>query len=712
MATFPVRRPRALAAIAIAICLVILWTALALTPSSYALVLKGIDARETGLIAGSPRAIRSDEWAVWTPYFQAAVRDNFERFNRTSFYNEDLRNVNALPLRDWGLIFKPQFWAFFWLPPANALGCFYGILMAAFLTGYFFLFRELGLDSTYAAAGSLLLFASGISQFWWTTFAPCLAFAPWVALVFLGRFAWYLRLPLFAYAVAWWTIALPYPVLLASCGLAVVVLTVALRPETLRPDARLAAAAGGLVLAAGLVYCYFADEIPVMMHSAYPGHRHESPGAITLATMFTQFWPALNFSSNYRNFEPPNLCETAVVGSFLPALTICVLDYARFRKFFVGAEFRSFRRAFAILAFAALVVAFWMAGPCPAWVGLLLYFDHGDAGRQAFLLGLVTLTAGLMIWKSGMVTVAPLRAMAFVILGPVAAAVVKRILFAVPLREMAVDGACIAIAAAAALATIGLDRARAARLMLGTVVVLNAVVYLRFNPLQSADAIFDTPDSEVLEKLEKTQSETPGAYLAVVGYPGATLNGLGLRSVSHVLVAPKPDFFRPYFPQMNADEFNTLFNRFEHVQLEETAIPYNAERDTVNVPIEVFRPIRNLRRVVIETGLPSCAGQTGGAVAMESGAGSDLVLTGWAPWAGESSEQALHIWTKRPLVVQSLTTVRRPDIAESLSNYRLEKAGFRLAISSSDRQPLSLNDLHIMADSTLDGQTPLYGCGH
>ncbi len=45
----------------------------ALTPSSYgaALSLFGFDGE--GLIAGNPRGMRTDEWAVWTPYIQMAV---------------------------------------------------------------------------------------------------------------------------------------------------------------------------------------------------------------------------------------------------------------------------------------------------------------------------------------------------------------------------------------------------------------------------------------------------------------------------------------------------------------------------------------------------------------------------------------------------------------------------------------------------------------
>ena len=123
------------------------------SPSSYGVVLETLGAPEGGPIAGASRDIRGDEWSVATPYLQAAVRNRFLRFNETSFYHEDLRNFYALPLKDWGLAFKPQFWAFFVLAPARAYSIYHALWMVAFLAGYQLLFRRLGMSSWLAAAG-------------------------------------------------------------------------------------------------------------------------------------------------------------------------------------------------------------------------------------------------------------------------------------------------------------------------------------------------------------------------------------------------------------------------------------------------------------------------------------------------------------------------------------------------------------------------------
>src|SRR5689334_19073968 len=86
--------------------LAVVWTANAWSPSSYAIVLRSLEARDTGPAFGTPRGVRSDEWSIATPLVQATVNNGFHRYNETSFYREDLRTVAALPLFDWGLVFK------------------------------------------------------------------------------------------------------------------------------------------------------------------------------------------------------------------------------------------------------------------------------------------------------------------------------------------------------------------------------------------------------------------------------------------------------------------------------------------------------------------------------------------------------------------------------------------------------------------------------
>ena len=114
----------------------LVYVGLCLTPSSYGLVLNMFGHAGEGLLWGHPRSIRSDEWAVWTPYFQSVVNNDFGRFNQLSMYGEDFRGFSALPIKDWGLLFKPLMWPFLMFPPAYAFSMHHGLIILVFIIGW------------------------------------------------------------------------------------------------------------------------------------------------------------------------------------------------------------------------------------------------------------------------------------------------------------------------------------------------------------------------------------------------------------------------------------------------------------------------------------------------------------------------------------------------------------------------------------------------
>ena len=64
------------------------------------------------------------------------MNNDFNVVNRTSFYGETLLGTSGLPLRNWGLIFKPQVWAFFFVSPALAYSIYWAVQFVAFLCGW------------------------------------------------------------------------------------------------------------------------------------------------------------------------------------------------------------------------------------------------------------------------------------------------------------------------------------------------------------------------------------------------------------------------------------------------------------------------------------------------------------------------------------------------------------------------------------------------
>jgi hypothetical protein len=154
---------RALRSAPFEVCVIVLFVAYVafhLSPSSYALALDQL-GEDTSPIVGTPRSIRTDEWAVMTPLFEAAVANNFQEINQTSFYDESLRNFIGLPLLNWGIVFKPLVWGFLILPPALAYSIYWAANAALMLVGWSLLLRTFGFSRSSAAFASVILYFSG-----------------------------------------------------------------------------------------------------------------------------------------------------------------------------------------------------------------------------------------------------------------------------------------------------------------------------------------------------------------------------------------------------------------------------------------------------------------------------------------------------------------------------------------------------------------------
>ena len=69
----------------------------------------------------------------------------------------------------------------------------------------------------------------------------------------------------------------------------------------------------------------------------------------------------------------------------------------------------------------------------------------------------------------------------------------------------------------------------------------------------------------------------------------AVLNGVGYKSVTHVLATPSPRLFRKYFPRLDERKFNQIFNRYAHISLTTEEEPrVTRSPDVIRVPIQTM----------------------------------------------------------------------------------------------------------------------------
>ncbi|MFU9138979.1 hypothetical protein, partial [Erwinia tasmaniensis] len=188
------------------------------SPSSYGVFLKQFDPYNTGLIWGTPRDIRSDEWGVVTPLIQATVNNKYERYNKTSFYDEDLRINYALPIHDWGLIFKPTMLGYTFLTPAHAYSLQWYLVFFIFIFGYFKLLKRIGMPAVVSLSLAFTLYFSGFSQFWWDEKGPLFSFFPWIVLILLSKLSVPKKTFIYYWLATSWMITDFYPPIIISLG--------------------------------------------------------------------------------------------------------------------------------------------------------------------------------------------------------------------------------------------------------------------------------------------------------------------------------------------------------------------------------------------------------------------------------------------------------------------------------------------------------------
>ena len=701
------------------------------TPSSYAISLRMIGAPQEGLVFGTPRGIRGDEYLILTPYFQMAIRNDFGARNEFSPYKEAFKSAYALPVRDWSLMFKPQLWAFFWLNAAQAYSLYHFILITSFVVGYTILLRQLGAGPTASVLVSLILFSSHFVQVWWTNNGPTFAFAPWPLVLHLTRWRWYARAPTIFYATCLWLMSLLYPPFIIGASFAFLVLLVAFRSDGLRVRRALPSIAA-VALAAGVVFLYYGDLVSEMRNSEYPGRREYGGGNVAWPMAVANIFP---YMTTLR-FEPllpwlgGNASEVGVVGSFLP---LALLVFADRRKLLHMVRERPW--PWIIWLIGLLAVLAWMVFPVPVWVGRPLLWNFVAPVRIQWAEGLI-LTLGLGVMASAV----PWR---FTALRSIiaSAAVISAWLFSkyllvgilypqnvaapvVSIRDAWFDWIFIVLLWTAFVVTricsvaIVNFRQYDRQILLSVVALTGLMTFGTFNPVQSAKPIFSPPETLFVRTLRQMAAAHPEGFVALEGSYGAVLNGIGVPAINHFLLTPQMKFLKTRFQDLLPEAFLFAFNR--HTQI----IPWTAPGIEVLAPNAVFVPIERFGLqipVSIDAETASRAissrAEIGGSVDVHTmekiGPGRWRVkINGWCFCEGSSPEQRLVLGLQPALLgraeVEHAFAVRLPrlDVVSALGNQALAYSGFVLVFeltASPEIAVLPIEPFHLHSNDPARG---------
>lgn len=653
----------------------------ALTPSSYGIVLNIFGYDSEGLVWGKPRAIRSDEWAVWTPYIQMAVLNSFERFNELSTYQHDLRGFNAVPLADWALVFKPLMWPFWLFDPARAFAMHHGLVIVTFLLGWKRLLARCLADideskaqhNIYAAFFSVLIFFTGFVQFWWTTLGPILALSPWLLLVVLQwKHSVFHYLKLF-YIASVWLLSHTYPPIIISIAYFGIFLLCVHRGYWWR-SSFIQLIFTALASVAAIIVCafYYQDIIPVMMNTVYPGQRISQGGEGNSLILLSTIFPYMNHSK-FSDLLNLNICEIGSVGTLLPIAAVCF-----FRPNWSNEIYR--KACFFSLIFGSIIIL-WMLFPISSTYGKWLLLDKVPGNRMIFVIGILVNYLALLTIFSGRFFYSICRAFIFVSIllfsyllpsylgligwfeksAPEAVAVILILIWIVLLKYVN-----------------WFNNYKIFTLFF-IVLVPNLVAYAKFNPVQQAYPIFNLFERSPIHKIKESVNNNDYRWVVESGYPGAVLSGLGMNSFTTVLIQPQMSIFRDLYPDMPENEFNTIFNRYAHIMISELAVtPYNPTPDVIMIPLRDIIKSSHQLNYQLSTRENTLNLPIGGVVdSVSVGKDNTLMITGWA-WRLTGD---INGWFEPSDVINS-QFVSRPDVVSVFSDNDLRYAGFILHINN------------------------------
>jgi hypothetical protein len=531
--------------------------------------------QQQGVIIGTPRAVRSDEWLLRTPLLVGQIERGFPRFAEVGVGEHDMSVLSDLPVFDWPELFHPQQIGYFLLPVTNGHAFEWWTTSALLILGAYALLLVLLRDWRWAAVGALVLWASPFFHWWYYPEMPGTASWAMLAVAALlssfskkqsGWHRWW-RVAAAAYCgVCFAFILYPpgqIPVIFVSAALSLGWISSRLRSNEVQWRRVLVNSAVAIGFVAALVVLFAISRrsaLQAISGSVYPGDRRVSGGGASAALMFDS-WFGWNFISNDVGMRSAHINESEASSFFffgifmLPSLALIwgslngALD--RLRGAMVGL----------IAAIGVLLVHMYIG-----WGGVIsriTLLDRVSVGRA--LLGLGLASALLFVVAARLIDSSDFskrqRTAATVILATIGTAGILWFGFSRRFTGLPISRLSIVVAVVLFLLPALLLFWRPF-LSLIAVAIIGAVLSLPVNPL--VRGLYPVDSSTLIRDVQKLDTSQPNhGWLTNDRALASLLAAAGVNSVSSVNLYPNTDAWRVLDP-MGKSEF--VWNRFAHVQ--------------------------------------------------------------------------------------------------------------------------------------------------
>jgi len=355
------------------------------------------------ILFGTPKEIRSDEWAMHTP----AILSQCNSKTPFSTENYSLGGYKAplvmnVPVKHFSTLLRPQFWLFFLLGTEKAFA-FYWNMKLVMLVGGIFLLLMLLLENNFILSvfGALWVYFSGYMQWWysspceWPELVGCFALfttALIISLTSKRKIVIVAASILFIASFLNFVVSLypPHQVPLVYLSFCLVLGMLlprfrSVRYEILINRFRLFCVLLTLLVTAALLFlCYWdaRQTLEVFANTVYPGQRRTTGGGISIAQIFDGF---IGFFMSEKNFPAiwSNVCESSNFLLLFP-IPMMLMCWKWFQQ-------KKVNVLETVLAIYITIILFWIILGFPEPIARFTLFDRVGAARAFLALGIASI---------------------------------------------------------------------------------------------------------------------------------------------------------------------------------------------------------------------------------------------------------------------------------------------------------------------------------
>lgn len=359
---------------------------------AYAEVLDPGPGVEQSILFGSPKAFRTDEYAVQLPYYFSQFYNNFDQISyQLSIGGQDMIVGYNAPVLSPTLIGKPFVWGYILFGNAYGISWYFSSKIILMFMSAIELFLIVTRKKMLSVFGAFLLTFAPAMQWWFSPhfydvlFWACVLFD--VGYWFFMAQGWkkWLFTLLAISSLTGFTLAL-FPSLQVPCGLLMLALMIACLVRD-RKQLRwkktdlLNVAAVIIGVAAVLLPALISmkDALELLSNTAYPGSRVSVGG-------YGKDWMLfLNIASIFQPFAEPMLLNNSEISSFTH-FAIAFLLFYPYLWYWMKKAGKAQRYVGDVLVFFLLIQLIFLLVPLPEWLAKMTLLSY--ANRMQIVFGL------------------------------------------------------------------------------------------------------------------------------------------------------------------------------------------------------------------------------------------------------------------------------------------------------------------------------------